>query len=130
MTGERLDTGWAFPVATNDGDVETVSGAADVREAIRVILGTAKGERVMRPAFGCAVHDRVFSSVTAATLRAIERDIRGALERWEPRIEVDSVAAERGAEPGRVDVTITYRVLALDRESSLVYPVDVGEGDA
>jgi phage baseplate assembly protein W len=130
MTGERLDTGWAFPVGISDGDVETVTGETDIREAIRMILGTAKGERVMRPAFGCGIHDHVFASVTPPTLRTIERDVREALQRWEPRIEVDSVAAERADDPGRVDVTITYRVPALDRDSSLVYPVDIGEGDA
>lgn len=126
MTG---DTGWAFPVETDGrGDIETVTGEADIREAIRVILGTAKGERVMRPAFGCAIHDHVFAAVTPATLGSIERDIREALDRWEPRIEVESVEADDASEdPGVVDVTIAYRIRARDRTSTLTYPFEVGE---
>lgn len=128
MTGE---TGWAFPVATDGrGDVETVTGEADIREAIRVILGTAKGERVMRPTFGCAIHDHVFAAVTPATLGTIERDVRKALDRWEPRIDVESVAADRAPEqPGIVHVSITYRIRALDRSETLSYPFDIGEGE-
>ena len=126
-----MDTGWAFPVDTDGrGDIETASGETDIRQAIRVILGTAKGERVMRPEFGCAIHDQVFASLTPATLATIERDVRAALDRWEPRIEVESVETETAPErPGVVRISITYRVRSLDQESTLVYRFDTGEVD-
>lgn len=131
MAGEFLGTGWAFPVTTDErGDVETVAGPADIREAIRLILGTAKGERVMRPAFGCDIHDQVFSAVTPTTLTLVESSVREALVEWEPRIDVVSVDASADeAEPGRVLVEIAYRVRSTNSLSNMVYPFYVTEGE-
>ena len=49
-----LGIGWAFAVCLNkDGTITTAAYEEDIRQAIRIILGTNQGERVMRPRFGC-----------------------------------------------------------------------------
>ncbi len=68
-----------------------VSGPDELDAAIRMILSTMPGERVMRPEFGCAMWNLLFAPLTAGTLGLIEQAVREALERWEPRIVLDRV---------------------------------------
>ncbi|WP_253738342.1 GPW/gp25 family protein [Halohasta salina] len=131
MSEEFLGTGWGFPVDTDSrGDIAVSSADADIREAIRIILGTAKGERVMRPAFGCDIHDHVFSAATPSTLNLIESSVREALVRWEPRIDVEGVEARTDdAEPNKVLIEIDYHVRTTNSLSNMVYPFYITEGD-
>lgn len=123
-------TGWAFPVRTDRrGDVELSTGVDDVEESIQIILGTAKGERVMRPEFGCGIHEYVFTSVNATTLTLVETAVEDALIRWEPRIEVTNVDASRDrSEQGALSISIDYRVRSSNTEHNLVYPFYLTEG--
>lgn len=131
MSDEFLGTGWAFPVATDArGSVRTVDAEDDIRDAIRLILGTAKGERVMRPEFGCEIHDHVFSAATPATLNLIESSVREALVRWESRIDIEAVDARTDDEnPNMVHIEIEYRVRTTNSLSNMVYPFYITEGD-
>ncbi|MEB2360812.1 MAG: GPW/gp25 family protein, partial [Bryobacterales bacterium] len=63
MAAEKLDPNKAFlgaglafpPQADVHGNLATVAYEEDIRQAIRVILGTNPGERVMRPDFGAGL---------------------------------------------------------------------------
>ena len=71
--GDFLGRGWQFPVTTDRGGrIELSSGVTDIEESIRLILATAKGERALRPAFGCGIHDYAFTTVDQSTLTMIE----------------------------------------------------------
>ena len=121
---EFLGQGWAYPIGTDStGRVELSAAEADVRESIRLVLGTAKGERVMRPDFGCGIHDYVFTTVNPTTLTLLEADVREALVRWEPRIEVRGVDATRSeADPAKLLISIDYLIRENNNEYNLVYP--------
>lgn len=122
-----LGTGWAFPVDTTGGAVDLAGGERAVEESIRVILGTAKGERVMRPDFGCGVHEYAFETFDTSRRTLVEQEVEEALREWEPRIAVESVTAstDRLAE-GRLDVEVEYRVRRTNEAGNLVYPFYVG----
>lgn len=124
MNREFLGRGWRFPIETDrNGNVELAAAERDVRQSIRIILGTAKGERVMRPAFGCGIHDHAFTTVNATTMNLIETDVEEALVNWEPRIEVQSVEADPSElEGGRLPIRVDYRVRNSNNEYNLVYP--------
>ena len=80
-----IGTGLGFPLRVDrTGGVALVSGSDDINEAIMLILSTAPGERPMRPNFGCGIHDYVFESVDAHVVGRLEREIRIAIDRWEP----------------------------------------------
>lgn len=130
MTRDFLGTGWSFPVETDSqGNIKTASGEENVEKSVRMILGTAKGERVMRPEFGCEIHDLVFSSLSPTTLNRIEDSVRTALVRWEPRIDVENVdAAPAPSEPGKVLIDIEYWVESTNSRSNVVYPFYLQEG--
>jgi phage baseplate assembly protein W len=109
------------------------AGEADVEQALQIILGTAPGERPMRPEFGCAVHDLIFDSIDAAMVGRMENAIRVALDRWEPRVEVVGIDFDLAhVGEGRLDITIGYRVRATNHQRNLVYPfyvIPAEEGD-
>ena len=108
-----IGSGWAFPAAiSRTGSVRLVSGVDEVDAAIRMILSTVPGERVMRPEFGCAMWEMLFAPLTAGTLGLVEQTVREALARWEPRIAVESVVvAEDPDDPQAAIATITYRLI-------------------
>jgi uncharacterized protein len=120
-----LGTGWAFPV-TVDGDGwirSTAGGEQAVRQAIWTILSTAPGERVMRPDFGCDIHDQVFGVNRAGTANAVAQSVREALSLWEPRIDVlDVTAGPDPARPGVLLIEITYLIRSTNSRYNLVYP--------
>jgi hypothetical protein len=125
-----LGRGWTFPVTTDRyGRVSLSEREADIEDSIRIVLGTAKGERVMRPTFGCGIHDYVFETVDTTTLSRLEGDVRDALIEWEPRIEVTNVdASTEQLGEGTLLVRIDYRVRSTNTEFNLVYPFYLLEG--
>ena len=120
-----LGVGWAFPVDIDrrNGRVAVARDEQDIEQAIQLILGTAPGERPMRPEFGCGVHDFVFDTIDAGTVARMETEIRAALDRWEPRVEVTDVQFDlSGADTGRLLIQIDYRIRATNHMRNLVYP--------
>jgi uncharacterized protein len=124
-----LGVGWAFPVCPQGGDTATAAHEEDIRQAIRIILGTNPGERVMRPDFGAGLNAFVFEPLSATTLEALRTRVNEALVDWEPRIEVEEVAVTADArEEGRVLIEVAYRVRASQSRHNLVYPFYLEEG--
>jgi phage baseplate assembly protein W len=120
-----MGRGWAFPVRIrpDSGEVDTALNEADIQQSIRIILGTSKGERVMRPDFGCGIHDLVFAAVDMATVTQIRQDVTEALRTYEARIEVTGVVVDLAALPlGRLEVAIDYRVRTTNQPGNYVYP--------
>ncbi len=92
MPEDFIGKGWAFPLTTDaTGAVALCGGNADLERAIRLILGTAPGERPMRPEFGCGIHNYVFETADATTAGRLAWEVKEALARWEPRIAVEDV---------------------------------------
>jgi uncharacterized protein len=119
-----LGVGWEFPITLDPtGEIKTASHEQDISESIRIILATANGERVMRPTFGCGIHEMVFAVISMATIGQVEVLVTEALTTWEPRIEIDAVkASTEEAHEGRLLVEIKYRVRATNTPFNLVYP--------
>ena len=123
---ELIGRGWGFPVGVSGtGGIALSSGTTDIEEAIRIILGTALGERPMRPDFGCRIHELVFAPAAGETLGLAKHYVEEALGWWEPRIDVIEVAAENDpadAYQSRLLVSVRYRVRETKDERTLVYP--------
>lgn len=121
---EILGTGISFPLQVDHrGGLALARNELDVEQAIWLILSTAPGERPMRPEFGCSAHDHVFDRIDAETIGHIEREIRVALDRWEPRVRVSSIEFDLSdADAGRLLVELAYEVRATNDIRNLVYP--------
>lgn len=122
MSREFLGRGWSFPVRAKSGQVEMVEDEESVRQSIGIILGTSRGERVMRPDFGCGIHDLVFSTNSPGTAGRIASEVRQALLQWEPRIDVVNIQVESGGDGEVLLISIEYRVRTTNNVFNLVYP--------
>jgi hypothetical protein len=127
MADETYDfrgVGWAFPLAADrEGRITLARLDESIRESILLIVGTAKGERLMRPTFGCGIHDLVFAPNDPTTAAQLSFEVREALIDWEPRIEVLSVqTAPDRVEGNKLLINIEYRVRSTNNVFNLVYP--------
>jgi uncharacterized protein len=122
--GDFRGSGWRFPIRPGAGGGLGYVGLDDnVAQSVELLLRTAAGERLMRPEFGTTVPSMVFDADSEQNLFQLEQALSDALRRWEPRVEVDRVLAERDpAREGRVTVTVTYRVLRTNTMRNLVFP--------
>jgi phage baseplate assembly protein W len=119
-----IGSGWNFPLGTDaTGGVALVTREREIEQAIRLILGTAVGERPMRPEFGCRIHDHVFNTPSSAIAGQIAHDVRQALDRWEPRIEVLDVGVGfDDMASGAILIDIRYSIRSINDPRNLVFP--------
>jgi len=124
MSRDIIGRGWAFPTRLDHrGQIALVGDATEIEQAIRIILNTAPGQRVMRPEFGCRLHELVFAPNNSQTAGMAERHVRQAIGRWEPRIAIESVTA--GPDPDHsaaLLIDVRYRIKATHSSRSLVFP--------
>lgn len=125
-----LGQGLAFPLRVNaQGRLSTARAEAKIEQAVWLILSTALGERVMRPTYGCGVHDMLFEANHPAARTRLADQVRRALTDQEPRIAVLQVAVDSSeSDPSAVLVRIDYRIHENNAIASLVYPYFVTEG--
>ena len=119
-----LGKGWRFPV-----DIDRTGGVSisifedNIRDSVFIILGTALGERIMRPTFGCQIHDLIFAPNNPTTCGLAAHYCEEALEKWEPRIKaVKAKARPAPDEPNKILIEISYTIIANSTVRNLVYP--------
>jgi len=124
MANEFVGAGWAFPLELDQtGSFALVTDEREIREAIRLIIGTSYGERPMRPDFGCAIHDFVFAEADAGTAGRLSYEVRASLRRWEPRIEVEDVSVSiDDVDRSLMYIDIRYRIKSTNDSRNLVFP--------
>ena len=126
-----LGRGWAMPVALDPrtGLVASVAYEEDIRQSILIILETAPGERVMRPNFGCGIHELVFAAIDSTAIQRIKSVVDEALRRCEARIEVLAIDVDEAAtSEGKLLVQLEYRVRKTNQVGNLVFPFYFREG--
>jgi len=130
VSEQFIGRGWAFPLRVDaTGGIALVSREQEIEEAIRLILGTSPGERPMRPEFGCRIHEYLFASADSETANAITREVRGALQRWEPRINVtDVVVSFDTLDHTLLYIDVRYSIKATNDRRNLVFPFYVIPG--
>ena len=131
MEHNFLGRGWKFPIEVDatTGRILLVEHEEDIAEAIRLIIWTAKGERVMRPDFGCDIHNFVFERTNPTTLRFMEAAVREAIMQWEPRVHEIDVKIETDAiDSGKLTINVKYEVRTTNNLFNQVYPFYIHEG--
>ena len=126
-----LGRGWKFPVQIDPttGRVAMSELEQDIKESIYIILATAPGERLMRPEFGCGIHDLVFSPMSSVTLGLFESRVREALTRWEARVEILKLEMSiKDSARGKLEIDLSCLVRDTNTEFNLVFPFYLTEG--
>ncbi|MDA0365939.1 MAG: GPW/gp25 family protein [Chloroflexi bacterium] len=132
-SSDFIGRGWRFPPGVNSsGGIAMSSGAEEIENAMRMILLTAPGERVMRPEFGCRIWDFVFHPLGPNTIGEMRHAVQEALQRWEPRVAIEQLDVAPAPQDGAfAEVSIHYRVLETNDRRNLVLPFyEIGEEPA
>lgn len=127
-----LGTGWKFPVGIDKatGRIQMSSNEDSIRESIRIIIGTRKGELPMHPDFGCGIQEYAFETADYTTLYAMKTEVEHALVRWEPRItDVYAQVSDEQIDKGVLMIDVSYVVRATNNQYNLVYPFYINEGE-
>lgn len=120
-----LGNGWKFPVTSDEitGQMQECSGEENIRQSIYLIIMTRKGERVMRPEFGCDIHKFMFDTVDYTTLTMMKRAVEESLIRWESRItDIQVEIFDKTREKHGVEIRVDYRVRTTNNLFNLVFP--------
>jgi phage baseplate assembly protein W len=112
--GTLLGRGISFPPRVGaDGRIAWSAGEDNIRDAIRIILGTERNERLRLPEFGAGLRRCLFEPNTVATRQRLEDGILRALAAWEPRISVQSVDVDEDPDDAESTIaTIEYKLVA------------------
>jgi phage baseplate assembly protein W len=122
MKVDFLGRGWQFPVAHEGSRIHLTTDEQNIEDSIWIILATAPNERVMRPDFGCGIHRLVFEVNQLGTINRIQHEVREALVRWEPRIDLIDVGVETKDQGEELLINIHYRVRTTNNFFNLVFP--------
>lgn len=120
-----LGKGWGFPPTFgNQGQtVEMLSTFDDVESSLRILIGTATGERVMQPDFGCNMEELVFEPLDATMKTYMKDKVFTAILYHEPRIDLlDVVFYDEQEREGLILIEIVYRVRGTNSRKNMVYP--------
>ncbi len=124
-----LGRGWRFPIQPDSsGNIRLTEQDEGVRNSIFLILSTARGERLMRPDYGCGIHDLVFQPNTPSLRGTVQAQVRQSLIKWEPRIDVLEVRVDtRPDSPTQLIIRIDYRLRQNNALFNMVYPFFLSE---
>jgi len=131
MPKSFLGRGWKFPVRIDPttGRVAMSEMEQDIKESILILLSTAPGERLMRPEFGCGIHDLVFSSMSTVTMGLFESRVREAINEFEARVDITKLEVlTKEPDKGKLEINLTCRIRDTNSEFNLVFPFYLTEG--
>ncbi|QQO09009.1 GPW/gp25 family protein [Breznakiella homolactica] len=131
MNRNLLGKGWAFPVTSDiKGNIRFSQYEKSIEESIRIILSTSPGERLMRPDFGCAINELVFSPNTPRAVTLAEHYVKEAIVRWEPRVILKEVRGEPDPDnPVAINIHIDYEIRSVNTFFNMVYPFYLERGE-
>ena len=131
-TSSFLGQGWSFPpeFQRESGEVTMRSGLEDIEESLRILLGTAEGERFLAPEYGLDLHPILFEPLSTTLLTLMKDRIKTTLLIQEPRITLLDVVIDTSVQSeGRIDIVLEYTVRATNSRYNLVYPFYLTDGN-
>ena len=127
-----LGQGWSFPPAFNKEQrgVEMVADEQDVVQALKILLATMPGERVMRPDFGINMEKLLFQPLNTSLVAYMQDLIRDAILYHEPRLSLNQVSLEAVPEEGLIRIALDVTIRTTNARTNLVYPYYLNEATA
>lgn len=126
-----LGTGWSFPPQfnKNTGNVSMVSDEEDIKQSLNIYFNTMIGERIMRPKYGCVIHDKQFEKISDNILQSLTFEMTTSIGKIEPRISVvDLKIIKLDINNGYIEIKLDYSVISTNIRDNIVFPYYINEG--
>lgn len=126
-----LGIGWGFPpnFRKDSGDITMVSDEEDIRQSLMIYFNTKTNERIMRPDYGCVLHDLQFERVNSEIIESLIFEIKNNIGQIEPRINVEKIYVNKiELKEGLIEIKLDYTVISTNIRDNIVYPYYINEG--
>lgn len=126
-----LGIGWSFPPTFDkiSGSVEMVTKELDIKQSLEIYFNTKLGERIIRPDYGCVIHNRVFDKLDQSVLDVLSFELTQSIGMIEPRIIVENVDVRKvDVNNGLIEVYIDYKIITTNVRDNIVFPFYLNEG--
>ena len=126
-----LGTGWSFPPQfnKNTGNVSMVSDEEDIKQSLNIYFNTMIGERIMRPKYGCVIHDKQFEKISDNILQSLTFEMTTSIGKIEPRISVLELKITKlDINNGYIEIKLDYSVISTNIRDNIVFPYYINEG--
>jgi uncharacterized protein len=126
-----LGIGWSFPPTfnKNSGSVDMVTKELDIKQSLEIYFNTKIGERIIRPDYGCVIHNRVFDKLDQSVLDVLSFELTQNIGMIEPRIIVEKIEVRKvDVNNGLIEVYIDYKIITTNVRDNIVFPYYLNEG--
>ena len=126
-----LGIGWSFPPNFNNqsANIDTVTKEVDIKQSLEIYFNTKLGERVMRPDYGCVVHNRLFDKLDPSILDILTFELTQNIGLIEPRIIVEKIDINKtDINNGLIEIIVDYTIITTNVRDNIVYPYYINEG--
>jgi phage baseplate assembly protein W len=120
-----LGNGWSFPpeFISETSEVAMTADEEDIQASLKIMLGTAAGERFMNPKYGLDLHEMLFEPMGTTAKTLLKDRVKYAILIYEPRINLLSLELDTSAElEGRISINLEYIVRSTNSRYNLVFP--------
>jgi len=100
------------------GDLVTRTNEDAIKEALKTLIMTDRGERLFQPSLGSDVRATLFDLNTPATAKILEEKIRETILNFEPRAELINIEPVTDYDSNQISITIRFYV--TNREEPVV----------
>ena len=126
-----LGQGWSFPPEfdSDTGNVAMVKNETDIKQSLFIYFNTKLGERIMRPDYGCILHDNQFEKINDEIIESLIFEMKNNIGYIEPRISVEKIyAANVNFREGLIEIKIDYTIISTNIRDNIVFPYYINEG--
>ena len=112
-----------FPMTMDEnpvsGDLTRITNENSVKQSIRNLLLTDRGERLFQPNLGSDIRALLFENISADTLVLIQEKVKDTIEIYEPRCNLISVDATSAIDDNTVNIRVLFNVINITQPIEL-----------
>ena len=126
-----LGTGWSFPPTflKESANIALVSDEEDIKQSLQIYFNTKIGERIMRPEYGCVIHEHIFERIDDSILDILSFELTQNIGQIEPRIIVDKIDSKKvDKDGGIIEINMIYTIISSNVRDNIVFPYYINEG--
>lgn len=95
-----------------------------VKQSIKNLIMTNRGDRIFNNTLGCDVRAMLFEQLSPATERVVTNLIKTTIENYEPRARVHDIVTQSDYDNNAVNVTIVFSVINKQEPITLEMTLD------
>jgi phage baseplate assembly protein W len=88
-----------------------------IKNSIRNLFTTKKGQKILNPDFGCSLDQYLFTPISNANGKAIASEILRAVTKYEPRIQITNIYVVPVFDQSLYKISVYYSLLDINKQN-------------